>query len=77
MIATASLNCLRNIEDCHTLNQSLNKALIDAGWLEMDAYMPENKPEGERADATKPGTAHAEALTEAPSPKTKIHITDI
>lgn len=37
---------LRGIEDCYALNKGITKAFIYAGWLEMDAYMRENKAEG-------------------------------
>ena len=41
----ACRNGLRGIEDCYALNKGINKAAIYAGWLEMDAYMRDNKLE--------------------------------
>lgn len=63
---------LRNIEDCYTLNKGINKAFIYSGWLEMDAYMRENKIEGLRseiqpAEAAKPASSGPaeEVITES------------
>jgi len=70
---------LRSIEDCYTLNKGINKAFIYTGWLEMDAYMRENKVEGLRAEVSavepaKPATAPAEEIiTETTKSKTSTH----
>ncbi len=53
-IGGACRHGLRSIEDCYTLNKGVNKAAIYAGWLEMDAYMRENKLEGLRAEIPAP-----------------------
>jgi hypothetical protein len=42
----ACRHALRGIEDCYTLNPKAPRALVFAGWKEMDAYMRENKIEG-------------------------------
>jgi len=42
----ACRHALRGIEDCYTLNPKASKALVFAGWKEMDTYMRENKIEG-------------------------------
>jgi len=66
---------LRSIEDCHALNKGMNKAAIYAGWLEMDAYMRENKIEGAKSEITPPAPAQTPAVAQAeeviPDPKTK------
>lgn len=56
-VGAACRNGLRSIEDCYALNKGVNKAFIYAGWLEMDAYMRENKLEGQRAEINPTGTA--------------------
>lgn len=67
---------LRSIEDCYALNKGINKAFIYNGWLEMDAYMRDNKVEGIRAEISadglvKPATAPVEeVMTESPKDKT-------
>lgn len=58
-IGGACRHGLRSIEDCYTLNKGINKASIYAGWLEMDAYMRENKLEGLRAEIASPSAAPA------------------
>ncbi|MBV8503783.1 MAG: hypothetical protein JO006_18940 [Paucibacter sp.] len=45
-VGGACRNALRAIEDCYTLNPKANKAAVYAGWMEMDAYMRDNKLEG-------------------------------
>jgi len=73
-IGAACRNGLRSIEDCYALNKGINKASIYAGWLEMDAYMRENKLEGQRAEIPPPGApaaAPAEEIVEEPEPKAK------
>ncbi|NCP39301.1 MAG: hypothetical protein GW848_02160 [Rhodoferax sp.] len=49
-IGAACRHGLRSIEDCYALNKGINKAFIYSGWLEMDAYMRDNKIEGLRAE---------------------------
>jgi len=56
-IGAACRNGLRGIEDCYALNKGVNKAAIYAGWLEMDAYMRENKLEGQRSEIVAPAAA--------------------
>ncbi|MCB8746435.1 hypothetical protein LHU53_05900 [Rhodoferax sp. U2-2l] len=73
-IGAACRNGLRGIEDCYALNKGVNKAAIYAGWLEMDAYMRENKLEGQRAEIAPPGAAPAapaEEVVEEAEPKAK------
>jgi len=60
-IGGACRHGLRSIEDCYTLNKGVNKAAIYAGWLEMDAYMRDNKLEGLRAEVSA-------AIPAAPAP---------
>ena len=64
-IGAACRNGLRSIEDCYVLNKGVNKAFIYAGWLEMDAYMRENKLEGQRAEINPPGAPQPEAFVRA------------
>lgn len=45
-IGGACRHALRGIEDCYTLNPQAPKALVFAGWKDMDSYMRENKIEG-------------------------------
>jgi len=66
-IGAACRNGLRGIEDCYALNKGVNKAAIYAGWLEMDAYMRDNKLEGQRAEIVAPAAAPA-----APAPTEEI-----
>ena len=75
-VGAACRNGLRGIEDCYALNKGVNKAAIYAGWLEMDAYMRENKLEGQRAEvavpaATPPASAPVEEIIDEPKPKGK------
>jgi hypothetical protein len=76
-IGAACRNGLRGIEDCYALNKGINKAAIYAGWLEMDAYMRENKLEGQRAEIAAPAAAApvaaapAEEVIVEPKAKTK------
>lgn len=73
-IGAACRNGLRGIEDCYALNKGVNKAAIYAGWLEMDAYMRENKLEGQRAEIVAPPAAPAapaEEIIEEPKAKAK------
>ena len=37
---------MRGLEDCYTLNPKASKALVFAGWKDMDEYMRSNKIEG-------------------------------
>lgn len=64
---------LRSIEDCHTLNKGMNKAAIYAGWLEMDAYMRDNKIEGVKSEIPTPAPVVAPTPVEevVAEPKTK------
>lgn len=74
-VGAACRNGLRSIEDCYALNKGVNKASIYAGWLEMDAYMRENKLEGQRSEINLPGTqqpeAPAEVIIDEPKSKSK------
>lgn len=45
-VGGACRHALRGLEDCFTLNPKSNKALVFAGWKDMDQYMRENKIEG-------------------------------
>ncbi len=70
---------IRSIEDCYTLNKGINKAFIYSGWLEMDAYMRDNKVEGVRAEmapteAVKPAAPAAEeVINDAAKGKAPAH----
>jgi hypothetical protein len=75
-IGGACRHGLRSIEDCYTLNKGVNKAAIYGGWLEMDAYMRENKLEGLRAQippapVLAPTPAAAEEVIVEPKSKAK------
>lgn len=41
-IGGACRHALRGLEDCFTLNPKAPKAMVFAGWKEMDQYMREN-----------------------------------
>lgn len=45
-VGSACRHALRGLEDCYSLNPKATKALVFAGWKEMDQYMRENKIEG-------------------------------
>ena len=45
-IGGACRHALRGLEDCYTLNPKAPKALVFAGWKDMDAYMRDNNIEG-------------------------------
>jgi len=45
-VGGACRHALRGLEDCFTLNPKSNKALVFAGWKDMDQYMRDNKIEG-------------------------------
>ena len=45
-IGGACRHAMRGIEDCYTLNPKAPKAMVFAGWKEMDQYMRENKLDG-------------------------------
>lgn len=70
-IGAACRNGLRNIEDCYALNKGVNKAAIYVGWLDMDAYMRENKLEGQRTEIAPPNAAPVEEVIEESQPKAK------
>lgn len=78
-VGAACRHGLRSMQDCYTLYPKVPKAAVYAGWLEMDAYMRENKIEGIRAElpveAPKPAKPPAvdEVVTEEPAPKAKAH----
>jgi len=70
-IGGACRHALRGLEDCFTLNPKAPKAMVFAGWREMDQYMRENKLEGAPSVLTqlekKPAPARtAEDEAEAP-----------
>jgi len=70
-IGAACRHGLRRIEDCYALNKGINKAHIYAGWLEMDAYMRENKIEGLRAEVVDKPAAPVEEVINEPASKPK------
>lgn len=45
-VGSACRHAMRGLEDCYVLNPKATKALVFAGWKEMDQYMRENKIEG-------------------------------
>ena len=45
-VGGACRHALRGLEDCFTLNPKAPKALVFAGWKDMDSYMREHKLEG-------------------------------
>ena len=45
-IGGACRHALRGLEDCYTLNPKAPKALVFAGWKDMDAYMRDNNIQG-------------------------------
>lgn len=73
-IGSACRHAMRGIEDCYTLNPKAPKAMVFAGWKEMDEYMREHKLEGTLSVFTqKPPAAKAPAddgiETESKSPR--------
>ena len=60
-VGGACRNAMRAIEDCYTLNPKANKAAVYAGWMEMDAYMRDNKLEGTAATVPRSGAAASDA----------------
>ena len=59
-IGSACRHAMRGIEDCYTLNPKAPKAMVFAGWKEMDEYMREHKLEGTPSVLTqKPEPARA------------------
>ena len=64
-IGAACRQGLRSIEDCYVLNKGMNRAAIYAGWLEMDAYMRDNKIEGVKSEIAPPTPAQAPVATPA------------
>jgi len=51
-VGSACRHALRGLEDCYSLNPKSTKALVFAGWKEMDQYMRENKIEGTQSVIT-------------------------
>ena len=45
-IGGACRHAMRGLEDCYTLNPKSPKAMVFAGWKDMDEYMRSNKMEG-------------------------------
>ena len=45
-IGGACRHAMRGLEDCYALNPKASKALVFAGWKDMDEYMRSNKIEG-------------------------------
>ncbi len=45
-IGGACRHAMRGLEDCYVLNPKASKALVFAGWKDMDEYMRANKIEG-------------------------------
>lgn len=45
-VGGACRHALRGLEDCYTLNPKAPKALVFAGWKDMDEYMRANKIDG-------------------------------
>ena len=65
-IGGACRQALRGIEDCYTLNEKASKTAVYEGWKEMDAYMRENKLEGQPPQLGKGGSKlPASAATDA------------
>ncbi|MEZ2739021.1 hypothetical protein [Comamonas jiangduensis] len=73
-IGSACRHAMRGIEDCYTLNPKAPKAMVFAGWKDMDAYMREHKLEGtpsvftQKPEAAKP-RAEEDIETEYNSPR--------
>lgn len=56
-IGAACRQAVRSIEDCYRSNTKANKAAVYDGWLQMDAYMRDNKLDGMPAPAPAPAPA--------------------
>ncbi|CAM3940957.1 hypothetical protein [Roseateles saccharophilus] len=68
-IGSACRHAMRAIEDCYTLNPKAQRAAVYAGWLEMDAYMRDNKLEGITPVVPRPGAVKAKVDEEEVAPK--------
>ncbi len=51
-IGGACRHALKGVEDCYLLNEKAIKSAIFEGWKDMDAYMRENKIEGQKTSVT-------------------------
>jgi len=51
-VGAACRQAVRSIEDCYRSNTKANKAAVYDGWLQMDAYMRDNKLDGMPAPAS-------------------------
>lgn len=51
-IGGACRHALKGVEDCYLLNDKAVKSAIFEGWKDMDAYMRENKIEGQKTTVT-------------------------
>ena len=73
-IGSACRHAMRGIEDCYTLNPKAPKAMVFAGWKDMDEYMREHKLEGtpsvftQKPEVAKP-RAEDDIETEYSSPR--------
>ncbi len=45
-VGSACRHAMRGLEDCYQLNPRAPKAMVFAGWKDMDQYMRDNKLEG-------------------------------
>ena len=73
-VGGACRHALRGLEDCFTLNPKSNKALVFAGWKDMDQYMRENKIEGSpsvlgKVEKPAPTRRSADVETESRDPE--------
>ena len=74
-IGSACRHAMRGIEDCYTLNPKAPKAMVFAGWKEMDEYMREHKLEGtpsvltQKPEATKTRDKDDDIETEYTRPR--------
>lgn len=64
-IGGACRHALRGLEDCYALNPRAPKALVFAGWKDMDAYMRENKIDGTPSLFIKPPGSAPGVVTQA------------
>jgi len=71
-IGAACRHSGRGLEDCYVMNPKALKASVYSGWLEMDAYMRDNKIQAvvpDLVDAPTGGKTEAPADSKAPAEK--------
>ncbi len=70
---SACRHAQRGVEDCYNLNPKAPRSAVFAGWKDMDAYMRDNKLEGQATTVqpAKEVVADAEPAEEKPAKEAK------